>query len=147
MRPLGHNWDLMILILLVVVTALHQPLRPVAADETPCVAVATKPDPPISPPQPTAGGRVTDASTSDGIEGATVELFQCEEGVATSMGTTETDEAGNYVFEDLDAGYYYFVQAQPTGPLYGMSIASGYTNPSAAVGLSPSVLDIDFSFQ
>ena len=51
---------------------------PAFADPNPCAGVQG--DPPIDDPEPTASGTVTFASSSAGVEDATVKLFGCVSG-------------------------------------------------------------------
>ena len=134
------------LLMLGLVLSTHPHGVQVVAGANPC-DVANDPGPPISDPRPNVGGTVTDAGSSAAIEGATMKLYRCVSGSATSEGLDTTDSNGDYVFEDLTPGYYYYVEALLTGPLQGMQPASGTSNPSELVGLGDSVSDLDFAFE
>ena len=119
---------------------------PVGADPDPCSGVTG--GPPINDPGPTIAGTVTEnVNSNPPIKGATMELFKCVSQVSVSQGTDTTDSNGDYGFHDLDEGNYFYVEAQMTGPLEGMSPAAGTSNPSDIVGLGPSVYDLDFEFE
>lgn len=116
------------------------------ADPNPCSAVASAPKPPIEKPDPDISGQVLDDSDA-AISGATLELFRCAGSSAVSQGTTTTNVSGQYSFDDLTPEYYYYVEAEMSGPLAGMSPAAGYQNPTDAVGLGDSVTDLEFVFE
>lgn len=80
------------------------------------------------------------------ISGATTELYKCVSGSGVSQGTDTTDGNGYYEFADLDPEEWYYVEAQITGPLTGMSPAPGTKNPSNVVGLGPNTT-INFEFE
>lgn len=132
------------LVVLVLAGAPGHPARTAGATFDPCSLVLG--DPPIDDPEPTIGGTITNASTLAGIQGATVELFQCQSGTGVSGGTTSTGSGGAYTFS-VTPGYYYFIQAQTTGPLLNMQPAQGVNNPSAAHGVGPSIGNVNFAFQ
>ena len=91
-------------------------------------------------------GTVTDAATASGISGATMRLFRCDGQTSTEVGDTQTDSSGDYSFDDIDAGHYYYAQADMTGPLTGKSVASGSANPTAALPVGPSQSGVDLAF-
>ena len=134
----------LLLVLGVVLSAQPYGVRVVAGGNH---CADTDPGPPISDPEPNVGGTVIDASNTDGIEGATMKLYRCVSESASLEGSDTTDSNGDYLFEDLTPGYYYYVEALVTGPLQGMQPATGTSNPSEPVGLGDSVTDLDFAFE
>jgi hypothetical protein len=117
------------------------------ASTSPCEAVNGDPGPPSMPPKPTLGGTVSDHADGSGISAASLKLYKCNAGVATLFSSAQTDSAGSYLFSDLEAGYFYYVEADLTGALSGMSAAGATENPSLAIGLSPSASGVDLSFE
>ena len=115
---------------------------------TPCDAIVNDPKPPIVPPSPNWGGQVLDATSTSGISGVTVRLFQCDGSTSTEVADTTTDTNGNYSFSGggFGPGYHYYAECDMTGPLAGKSVASGSSNPSAALPVGPSQSGIDFTF-
>ena len=117
---------------------------------TPCDAIVNEPSPPISPPVPVWEGNVSDATTTSPVSGATVRQFQCQgSSTPTEIDDTTTDTNGDYSFSggDFDSGHYYYAQCDMTGPLSGMSVASGSMNPTAALPVGPSQSGVDFVFE
>ena len=112
----------------------------------PCDDVITDPKPPSAPVDPTWGGAITSGTTTNGIAGATVRLFQCDGQTSTEVDDTTTDSNGDYQFSGFDPGFYYYAQADMTGPLSGMSVASGSENPTAALPVGPSQSGVDMAF-
>ena len=116
-----------------------------AAASGPCAAVNGKPAPPVPPADPEWEGAVLDTSTNTGVSGATVRIFVCSAGSGTEVDGTTTDSNGDYSFS-VSGGAYYYVAADMTGPLSGMSVSSGYDNPTDALGLGDSV-NVDLGFE
>ena len=114
---------------------------------TPCNDVINEPKPPIAPEVPTWDGRILNAATTSGISGATVRLFQCDDGDATEIDSTTTTSSGDYSFSGFDPGFYYFVQVDMTGPMSGLSPSSGTSNPTDALPVGPSQTEINLSFE
>jgi hypothetical protein len=125
----------------------NQPVPQVFASGSPCDAVINAPNPPSVPAEPTFGGTITDAADDSGISGVSLKLYKCTASAATLFSSIQTDSSGDYLFTHLDAGYYYYLEAELTGSLSGMSAATGTLNPTDAIGLSPSASDVDLSFE
>lgn len=114
----------------------------IAAD--PCFGLTA--GPPENEPAPTAGGNVWEAGANKtAIENATVELYKCVSGSSVSQGTDSTSAGGYYEF-DVDDGYHYYVDPWNSGPLAGMSPATGTEDPSDPVWVGPSTI-VDFEFE
>ena len=111
----------------------------------PCDAVNGKPEPPTPPANPLWTGRVLDTVSDTGVSGATVRIFVCANGSATEVDDTTTDSNGDFSFT-VSGGAYYYVAADMSGPLSGMTVSSGYDNPTDALGLGDSV-DVDLGFE
>jgi len=141
-----NRWVIVVLMALILAVGPGVEVAPVVAGSNPCEEVQNDPGPPTPNPEPTIGGRVTDGDALAGIDGATMKVYQCEEGEATQVDTATTGGGGYYVSDILDPGYYYYVEAVMNGPLEGMEPAEGTSNPSDAVGLGESVTDLDFEF-
>ena len=113
----------------------------------PCDAVASDPEPPGGPIEPIWVGTVLDTSTNTGVSGATVRIYVCANGTPAEVDDTTTDSSGDYSFA-VSAGAYYYVAADIAGPLSGMSVSSGYSNPTDALGLgSGDSADVDLGFE
>jgi hypothetical protein len=136
----------LIALLLSVALIASEPL-PTLANPDPCGDVINAPEPPIDEQSPCVAGEVVDAGTQAGISGATMKVYQCDEGTASHIETVYTGQSGDYTSSALTPGYYYYVEAVITGPLSGMTPAAGTENPSDAVGLGESVTDVDFEFE
>ena len=61
--------------------------------------------------------------------------------------TVYTSESGHYSSSSLTPEYCYYVEAALTGPLAGMTAASGTENQSDAAGLGDDVTDLDLEFE
>ena len=115
---------------------------------SPCDAIVNAPIPPTTPPEPYWDGTVSNATTSSGISGATIRLFKCNGTNSPSeVDSTTTDSNGDYRFEGFAPGSYYFAQADMTGPLFGMTVASGSENPTEALPVGPSRSGVDMVFE
>ena len=116
---------------------------------SPCDPVVHQPKPPAGPPEPDWDGTVYNAATTSGISGVTVRLHQCDGQTSTEVADTTSDSNGEYGFGggDFDAGFYYFAKCDMSGPLSGMTVASGSSNPTAALPVKPSQSGVDFSFE
>ncbi len=135
----------LVAVLLLALTSIGS--GPVAAQSAgdPCSPALPLPPPPGGHPKPT-GGTVTDVSTNLGIEGATVQLYRCYFGVGLLEDAVTTAEDGDYLFEDVELGSYYYIQVSSSGPMAGMQPASGYSNPTPI--FDPSEDDThDFGFE
>lgn len=113
----------------------------------PCNEVSGSP--PKSDPQPTIGGDVVDAGNGNSpVSGASMRLYRCGQSPQpTLVDTVTTNSSGQYLFATVEPGFYYYVEAVMSGPLSGMTPASGTENPSNAVGIGDSVSDLDFAFE
>ncbi len=111
----------------------------------PCDDVNGAPDPPVPPTEPTWTGTVYNDNTNTGVSGATIRIYRCNAGTSTEVDDTTTDSSGDYSFT-IAGGEYYYVQADLSGPLNGLTVASGYQNPTDAEGLGDSV-DVDLRFE
>lgn len=114
---------------------------------SPCVPIQYDPDPPGGEEEPTIGGSILNAATPGGISGVTVKLYQCSGGAGVYQTSTTTDAQGAYEFTGLADEHWYYVEAALTGPLAGMTPASGTSNPTAAIGLGNNVSGVNLSFQ
>lgn len=130
---------------LLFVTALL--VSPAAADLDPCDDVPGSPDPHIRPPEPLIGGTVIDANSDAGVQGATLGIYRCVSGDATFVQWVTTNEDGDYLSGALTPGYYHYIEALLGGPLEGKSPTDNCSNPSAAIGLGDSALDVAFYFE
>jgi hypothetical protein len=108
----------------------------------PCDPIIDDPTPPIGPGEPDIVGTVTNTNTQMGIVGATMMLFVCTGSTASYVDSTTTNTSGNYVFSDLAAPNWYYVQAEVSGML---TPTGGTQNPSAAVDISDGAT-INFAF-
>ena len=113
----------------------------------PCLPVSSAPRPPIGDPEVTVAGRVIDAATGGGIAEVAMDLFRCGTSSATLVAQVASDSGGYYAFEGVTAGHYYYVEAEPNGPLEQMVVASGSQNPSDAIGLGDSATGVNFAFE
>ncbi|MEO8082654.1 MAG: SdrD B-like domain-containing protein [Ardenticatenales bacterium] len=86
-------------------------------------------------------------ATSDGIEGATVRLYRCDELAATLVTSTTTNGQGAYGFTSLAGPKWYFVQAMLTGPLANMTTSQGTANPSALIDVGAGATGVVLSFR
>lgn len=132
--------------LLTLLAGAHAP-RVLAGPGDACAAVQNEVAPPINDPEPNIGGRITDDATSAGVSAASVRLYACDGGSATLVETTTTDSTGDYAFEALTPGVYYVVEVLESGRLAGYGPAAGTANPTAAIPLGPSEMDVDLAFE
>ena len=86
-------------------TLIVAPTAPVAANSDPCGDVQWDPGPPPTQPDPTMSGDVIDAGTQTGISGATMRVYQCEDGEATYVETVYTGQSGYYTSSALTPEY------------------------------------------
>lgn len=118
----------------------------VNADPNPCQSAQGSPGDPDPGIDPDIAGILTDANSQEPIYGATLRLYLCVAGAGSQVGYTTTDSQGYYEFGGLAQGFYY-VTAADTGPLSGMTPASGTVNPSALIPFGAGDLNVDFSFE
>ena len=116
---------------------------------TPCEDVINEPKPPVTMAIPIWEGRILNSSLAIGIVGATIRLFQCRDNMPVEVDTTRTDSFGTYKFGYglFDPGFYYFVQVDMTGPMSGLSLSSGTSNPTDALPVGPSQTEINLTFE
>ena len=116
---------------------------------TPCDAVINSPKPPEHDPEPTWGGNVFNATTSSGVQGATVRLFKCNGTSVTEVDDVLTNSNGDYEFSGggFVPEFYYYAKVDVSGPLAGMSPITSTPNPCVANGVGPNVSDVDFGFE
>jgi hypothetical protein len=112
----------------------------------PCSMVSQDPGTPREWPEPAIAGRVWDATSEVPIEGATMRLYRCVDGAGVLEASTDTSDAGHYLFTGLSQAFYY-VAAVMEGPLAGMAPAQGYVNPSQFIDVGDGDPGVDFSFQ
>jgi hypothetical protein len=74
-------------------------------------------------------------------------LYRCQEDESVLEASTTTNSNGGYLFADLAPENWYYVEAVMSGPLAGMTPASGTMNPSVLLGLGDSDLGVDFAFE
>jgi len=117
------------------------------ASGTPCDNVTGDPNPPVGPPEIDASGAVIDSGTSSPIEDATIKLYACVGTTAVQVDSQLTDSSGEYVFTDLETERWYYIEAEMTGPLSGMTPSSGTSNPSALVAVSDEPTIVNFAFE
>jgi hypothetical protein len=110
---------------------------------SPCDSATGGPGDPGGDPTPDIGGAVIEVSP---IQGATMQLYRCVSGQGVLVASTTTSSSGTYGFDVTTAGFYY-VQASMTGPLAGLSPASGTSNPSPVIAVTPGDLAVNFAFQ
>jgi hypothetical protein len=131
---------------LVLIAVTPTPI-PAQATDNPCSGISRNPaSKPRDEPAPTIGGTVMNVSRSEPISGATMNLYKCVLGSGSLVDSTSTDAYGDYEFGSLVWAYYY-VEASLTGPLYGMTPASGYANPTAVIGVGDGDPNVDLAFQ
>jgi hypothetical protein len=109
----------------------------------PCDSTTGDPGDPGEGPGPDIGGAVIEVSP---IQGATMQLYRCVSGQGVLVASTATSSSGTYGFDVTTAGFYY-IHASMTGPLAGLSPASGTSNPSPVIAATPGDLSVNFAFQ
>jgi len=128
------------------IALLSSPPAPVHA-ASPCDGITGDPNPPIGPGQPDIAGHIVDAGSSAAIAGATVRLYVCDGSTPVLEASSLTLTDGSYAFLDLDGPAWYFVQAVLTGPLAGMTPATGTTNPTNVIDVGAGASGLDLAFE
>lgn len=130
---------------LVTLTLVGTPSRSALAS-SPCDSVAGNPRPPSGPPEPLISGTILYDGTNTGVSGATVNLYRCQGTSSVYVAQTTSASTGAYVFGSLSQNWYY-VEALLTGPLSGMTPASGTSNPTNLIEVWQGVSGLNLSFE
>lgn len=123
------------------------PVPLIRATGTPCDSMPYAPSPPAAPGSPYIVGSIVSGASSDGIEGATVRLYRCDDLTVTLVTSTTTNGQGAYGFTGLAGPKWYFVQAMLTGPLKNMTPSQGTANPSALIDVGVGATGVVLSFR
>jgi hypothetical protein len=98
---------------------------PARAESGPCggAVSAPAPHPPGGQPEPYIGGNVTvmAGGSATAVAGATLRLHRCDGEIDTTVATQSSNGSGAFTFTGLSGPSWYYVVADLTGPLSGLT--------------------------